>query len=420
MAKQFSADSTTLANPHRPLPIWLANTVGGALHRFGVAKPRFDPEQMIAEAKKKTGLSRFDDDSFIEPLRRLCESIESEAKLHPVGRYIIRDRLVGILTNKLRMQATLEAHPQIADIPIEAPIVIAGLQRTGTTMLHRLIAADPAIRSLATWEAGSPVPKPQRAGNGQDARIAEAKRTEKGLQYLSPAFFAIHPIDAHQPEEEIMLLDHSFLSTSFEATLHVPTFAAWLQKQDQLPAYRGLKRMLQYLRFQRGPDRWVLKTPHHLEWLDPLLEVFADAKLVQTHRDPCKTMGSFASMIAHARGIMSDEVDPVEVASHWANKVERMVTRATLTRDRVGEDRFIDVSYYDLIKDPFPQIERIYAFADQPLTQTALAAMKRARQANKQNKHGKHSYNLADFDLTKESIDARLKAYRDRFEIPYE
>jgi hypothetical protein len=408
--------------PYRPAAIALANRVGRLI---GIGTKPITVQGVLADAQKKSGLSDFGDEGFGEPLEVLVDSINREAALNPVGRMIIRGRLVGVLVNKLVAQDTIKKNPEILDIPVEAPIVVAGLARTGTTMLHRLIARDPAIRSLASWEAINPAPLEHRSSRkGRDPRYAQAANAAKGLKYMSPGFFAIHPAEPDAPEEEVILLEQSFLTTTPEAMMNVPTYSKWLEGQDHVPAYQALKRMMQYLQWQRpGPGRsvrWVLKTPHHQEYFDPLLRVFPKATIVHTHRDPLKTSASFFSMVTHLQMIFSDEVDPYRVANHWLNKIENMARRTLATRERVHNRGFVDVSYYDLIKDPISEVERVYEAAGATLTPAARQGMEASRKVNKQHKYGKHEYSLADFGMSKDDVEPRIAAYRERFGVPYE
>jgi hypothetical protein len=411
--------SADYGRPYRPRAIAFINRLGRAAP-FGPLGRRLDADSLIAQARRRSGLVRFDDEAFREPLARLLDAIKREARLTAIGRVITRTRLVGILQNRLRAQALFEQHPEILDEKVEAPVFIVGLQRTGTTMLQRLLAADPGMRALASWEALNPAPL-ARPSKGRDPRIGHAVRAEKGLRYLAPDFFAIHPVEAEAPEEEVILLDHSFLSSVAESMLHVPSFAAWLEEQDQTPAYEYLKKMLQLLQWQARADRWILKTPHHLEWLDTLLAVFPDARIVQTHRDPMKTLASFCSMVAHARGVFSDELDPHEVGAHWLRKNRRQVERAMAARDareaRGGGGAFLDVSYYDLMADPMTQVQRIYDFIGRPLDEKVRGLMLESRRANPQHKHGEHRYRLEDFGLDRDRVDAAFAAYRERHAI---
>ena len=415
--------SSVFDRPYRPTPIAIANRMGKL---FGFDRRPISVDDVLATAKRKAGLSDFGDEAFMEPLEILIDSINREAALNSVGRMIIRGRIIGVLINKLVAQDAIARHPEILDIRVEAPIVIAGLARTGTTMLHRLIARDPSIRSLASWEAINPAPRVQRQPRrGEpDPRFAQAAKAAKGLKYMSPGFFAIHPAEPDAPEEEVILLEQAFLTTTPEAMMNVPTYSEWLEQQDHVPAYRALRRMMQYLQWQRpGPDRrvrWVLKTPHHQEHFDPLLEVFPEATLVHTHRDPLKTSPSLFSMLTHLQMIFSDEVDPNRVANHWLNKIENMIRRTIVTRDRVGDRGFVDVSYYDLVEDPLPAVERIYEAAGITLTPDARQAMEASRKVEKQHRYGTHRYSLEDFGMTEADVEPRIAAYRARFNVPYE
>ena len=409
---------TDYRHPYRPRLVRVGNAVGRLLRRAG-ADVSLDETSLLTAARKSTGLTHFGDESFRTPLKVLLESIEAEARLTPLGRVVTRQRLVGVLANRLRVEALVTAHPEIRAIPVEDPIVIAGVQRTGTTMLHRLLAADPGLRALHSWEALAPAPL--RAGrvdralsrlgfDRADPRVLQARAGEKGLAYLAPDFFAIHPVEAEAPEEDVLLLDHAFLSTVPEATLRVPTYARWLEAQDATPAYEYLRLLLQVLSWQRAGERWVLKTPHHLEFLDTLLAIFPGARIIQTHRDPAETMASFCSMVAHGRGVFSDAIDPIEIGQDWLRKVKRMTDRARAARERHPAHTFYDVAYPTLVADPLAEIRRIYAWLDRPLTHDATRAMDAKRRKNVQHKHGRHVYRLEDFGLDAATVRATLTA----------
>ncbi len=403
--------STNYSHPARPLPVRLFNRLGR------LARTSLDFEDLLDSARRRTGLDDFGDPSFREPLRVLLDSIEKEAQLHAFGRTVMRGRIAGMLANRLRIEAFIRKHPEIDATSLRRPIVIAGLQRTGTTMLHRLLAADPRARALLAWEALNPAPLPGEGERGEWRRRAAALMSEKGLQKLSPEFFAIHPVEANAPEEDILLIDHAFTSQAPEATLHVPSYAAWLETQDLTPAYRFLERTLKLLTWQRAGQHWVLKTPHHMEYLAELLAVFPDAVIVQTHRDPQATMGSFCSMVAHGRGIFSDQVDAREVGRHWLRKVRRMIDRSLAVRDGGAAGSFVDVSYYDLLSDPLAQVRRIYALAGIELEPAAEAAMRVVLARDVQNRHGKHVYRTRDFGLSRAAIEETFADYRERFAI---
>jgi hypothetical protein len=370
--------STDYRRPHRPRALRVANRVLGGLLARKLVRVPLDESSLIEAAETATGLLDLGEASFRQPMRVLLRSVEEEARLHAVGRFITRTRLVSTLATRMRLEELVRRNPAIEKEQLARPIVIVGLPRTGTTLLHRLLAADARIRALASWEAIHPVPL---EGDGEkQRRIAYVQRSERALEYMAPDFFAVHPIDALAPEEDVLLLDLAFRSTVPESTLRVPTYAHWLEQEDQSPAYRYMARVLRALQWQRKPAdpdwRWVLKTPHHLEWLGELLSVLPDAVLVWTHRDPKQVVPSFCSMIAHGRGVFSDDVDPHEIGRTWLRKAVRMVDRAMDARGRVGEKRFVDVRYADLVADPISVVRAIEERAGLSWTRDAETRMR--------------------------------------------
>lgn len=426
----------------RPWPIRAFNAVG--FHA------RLDLEDLLARARKRAGIPGTDDADFgapplREPLGYLLESIETEAQLHRFGHFITRERLVNVLANRLRAEALFRGHPEILDEPLRPPIVIAGLQRTGTTLLHRLLSLHPQLTALRSWEALAPVPLPGDTLNRK--RIAQSRMAERALRYMAPDFFAIHPVEHQAPEEDILLNDMSFLSTVPEATMHVPGYAAWVEAQDHRPAYAFLRRMLQLLQWQRRqvqgsagdqaggaggtvPDAartpaWVLKTPQNLEFLDVLMEQFPDAHIVHTYRDPRRVIASFSSMVYHSRRVFSNRVDPHACAAHWLRKDAYMVERSMAFwarldgQGRLANTRF-NCSYYDLTADPRAVLERLVGFCGLEHGPQYAAVLDRALKDNRRNKYGVHRYQLSDFGLEPEAVDAAFADYRAQFSIPIE
>jgi hypothetical protein len=362
------------------------------------------------------------DASFREPLRVLLRAIEREADLHPIGRLITRERLISTLATRMRLEELVRKHPAIEDERIIAPIVIVGLPRTGTTLLHRLLASDRRLRALLSWEALAPVPL---EGEGErERRIRAARHAEKALRWMAPDFFAVHPIDALAPEEDVLLLDLAFRSTVPESTLRVPSYAAWLEEQDQRPAYQYMKRVLQALSWANRSTnksaegtRWVLKTPHHLEWLDVLLETFPDAIIVWTHRDPEEVVPSFCSMLAHGRGVFSDAVDPHDIGRSWLHKGARMMSRALEVRATVGDSRFVDVHYDKFVSDPIATVSMIEERAEMRWGKEPETRMRDTLRKERQHRHGVHQYDLADFGLNASDVNRVFETYRGSFQV---
>ncbi len=406
--------------PYRPRAVAAVNRLGAALARLGVGSGPIHEAELFRAARSKTGLQDFGDESFRIPLDVLLRAIESEAQLHTVGRLITKVRLVAALSTRLRVTNLLKRQPEIARRSLPAPIVIAGLQRTGTTMLHRLLASDPRLRALISWEALAPVSPVAPLFGGLEPRLWQAKLSERALAYMAPDFFAIHPVEADAPEEDVLLLDYAFLSTVPEATLNVPSYARWLEAQDNTPAYEYMATLLKILSQARGPDRWILKTPHHLEHLDVLCKVFPGVQVIHTHRDPVRTLASFCSMIKHGRGVFSDRVAAGEIGRDWSRKLGRMLERALAARDEVHDQGFVDVSYYDLISDPVACAKQVYATLKLPFDAELETRMRETRAHNPQHKYGRHRYQLSDFGLTAKGVEPLFAAYRARFSVRFE
>ena len=388
--------------------------------RAGLGRASLEARSLIAAARRTTGLYDFVDESFREPMRRMLDSLENEARLHPIGRVTMRESLVRALVNRLRLEELTVRHPEIAEIPVAAPVFVVGLQRTGTTLLQRLLTCEPRLRAMAAWEGLNPAPFPGGPDRrGRDPRLRLARTAERALRYLAPELFAIHPVEAEEPEEDIHLLDVTFVSPAVDAIARAPSYQAWFRDVDQLPAYRYMRRLMQLLLWQRG-GRWLGKTPHHLEHLDELLTVFPDAKIVVTHRDPTRTVASFCSMMAHSRAMFCDAVDPYEVGQQFGAKAIRAVERLMDVRSRADPDSFLDVLYQDTVADPLKQVRRVYDFIGLELAPNTETAVREWLAANSQTRHGVHRYRLEDFGLERAALDPHFAAYRDRFGVPAE
>ena len=379
---------------------------------------KLEADSLIKTARRKSKLTDFGAEDFMKPLEMLLTSINEEANLHPFGRFITKERLVNLLINRLRIEELYQKHPEIEEVEIKSPIIIAGLQRTGTTRLHRLLSAHPDIRSLMSWEALNPAPIPGDTGNKK--RIAFAKTAEKALRYMAPDFFAIHPVEHQAPEEDILLNDMSLISTVPEATLYVPTYAKWVEEQSHLPAYQYLKKVLKVLSWKQKPKRWVLKSPQYLEFLPEAKEVFPDAKFIHTYRDPLKIIPSFCSMVYHGRWVFSDEVNKQELAQHWMRKDAKMVNQALQYWGGEETQSVQHVSYYDMLADFGKEIASMLAFVDLPFDAQVEQTITAMNNQNKQHKYGVHRYALNDFGLEKDTVENQFAAYRKKFNIRYE
>ena len=416
MAKTDFTTSTDYEYPYRPLPIRVFNSIGKSTRLSGP----LDVEGLLDAARRKAGLSDFGDNGHLQALKVLVKSANEEAGLTPTGRLIQKSRLTGALVQRLRIEALLKKHPEIEDIDLGTIVLVAGLPRSGTTLLHRLLHSHPDVRGVSGVEALEPVPAGDARRHEATARKLRAVLAKHAISYLSPQFAAIHPIDPSEPEEDVMLLDLNFMSQAPEAIMHVPSYSDWLEDQDHTQTYEYFRKVLKILCWQCPSKNWVLKTPHHMEYLDVFLKVFPNATVVQTHRDPRKTLPSFCSMVAHNRAIFSDRVDPREIARHWIRKTHRMVELTMEVRARADSDRFIDVSYYDLIKDPLGQLRRVHRKARIDFDDEAMQIAEKYMNRNPKNRFGKHVYQLSDFGLDEKMIEENFSSYRAKHEIPFE
>lgn len=350
-------------------------------------------------------------DFWDEPLDRLLYSIRAEAGLHPIGYFITRQRMINLLAARLRAEALFRRYPEILDQPLLPAWVILGLQRTGTTKLHRLLAADHNNRVLLSWEAINPAPLADRKGK-RDQRIAIAHNSERALRLMAPGFFAIHPVEHDAPEEDILLLDITFLSTTPEATMNVPSYAAWLEKTDQSPAYAYMVKLLKLLQWQRPGKRWILKSPHHLEFVDLIDKHFGDVHFLWTHREVTECIPSFISMMAHSRVIFSNVVDGNAIARHWIRKTGYMLQKGLQYRlkNDLGQ-QFTDI-HYTRLKDDAQQILREIYSKNGGMTPELLQKFLAVEKNNPMGKYGIHEYLLEDFGVEKEDILEHTQTYR--------
>ena len=419
MAAGNFVTSTDYGNPYRPLPVKMFNFMGKAGEHLGLSGS-LKTGVLIDAAKRRTGLADFGDGGHRQALEVLVMSINEEARLTATGRLIQKSRLADALVQRLRIAEQLRIYPEIQDIDLGKIILVTGLARTGTTLLQRLLDTNPAIRTVSGMEGLEPVPAGNTREHGATARRQRARLAQQAISYLSPQFAAVHPIDHTAPEEDVMLLDLSFMSQSAEATMHVPAYSRWLEEQDHTRTYEYFHKVLQVLCRQRHGSAWALKTPHHMEYLDVFLKVFPGATVVQTHRDPRRALPSFCSMVAHARALFSDHVDSKEIAEHWRRKTRRMVDLAMQTRARNEPGRFIDVSYYDMVQDPVSQLERIYRHAGMDFSGAVVRKAEEFVAMNTQDRFGRHAYRLSDFGLDETLIEANFSSYREKYAIPFE
>ncbi|MCB2076651.1 MAG: sulfotransferase [Novosphingobium sp.] len=375
-------------------------------------------DDVIAAASEKTGLSDIGDPFALDGLQRLLDAYASEARFTERGSQMAHADLVKYMAIRMQIEGWLADHPELLRREIEKPLFVFGLPRTGTTLMVNLLAADPARRSFVRWEGIEPMPPAMPEEIHAGRRFDEA--TEQGAmarQYM-PHIAAIHWEDADSPTECQFLMTPSFCAQVFEAQADIPSYRQWfLHEADYRPAFRFHKRTVQALQHHVG-GRWTFKNPWHPLFLDALTEVYPDAQLVMTHRDPADVVGSICSLIKHVRAIYSDDVDLEGIGCTFIDTFEVMIARTIAFKEKHGEDSILDVQYTETTSDPMGVIERIYGHFDEPLTAEARAAMEKYMADNPKGKHGKHSYELEEYGLTRKGIHERFADYIERYNIP--
>jgi hypothetical protein len=412
----------TMLQPDRPkrsMFLQLINTMGRPLANNGFPFLRLDETKLLDKACAQTGLDDFGDDSFREALRVLLRSYETEAQLSFVGRICVHADLVRLLNNRLRLVADRRRHPEIAAEVIRRPLFITGLPRSGTTFLHALLAQDPAHRAPQVWEVMHPSPPPEQASYTTDPRITATAKQLKWLDFLMPDFKKVHLIGARLPQECIAITSHAFRSYTFETFSTVDSYRVWHDSQNKRPEYEFHRHFLQHLQWRCPGQRWVLKAPGHLLALEGLLQIYPDAGIVLTHRDPLKVLASCASFTEVLRQGFSDQVDKVSMArqvqERWTEGAG-LAVKFRQTQEHSHRQLF-DVHYLELLRDPMAMVRRIYDFFSLELSHAAQTAMEGFLLANPQNKGGVHRYSLEQFGLNPETERRRFQFYLDFFGI---
>jgi hypothetical protein len=375
-----------------------------------------DAKQLIAAARQQTGLESLGDDAILEGLKQLVDALNREAMLSDRGRKSMEGIIVSTLANRLRVENYLAQHPHLLERPVDRPLFVFGLPRTGTTLAINLLNEDPSRRSLLRWEAFNSVPPPKAGELSTDPRcVAEQARLDLSVKYM-PHISAIHHEDADSPTECQFAMAPSFCAQYFEAIAEIPSYSAWFLQADYLPAFRYHKRLLQLLQCE-APGRWTLKNPWHPLFLAALTTVYPDAQLVMTHRDPVEVVGSACSLIRHVRPMFSDQVNLERIAKAMLNTFDKMIERTLAYLERHGQDSIHHLHYDALMRDPIGEIRKLYARFNEPFTLAAESAMKALLASNPKGKHGRHVYSLEEFGLTEAQVREHFRDYCERFGI---
>jgi hypothetical protein len=388
------------------------------------AKLPFSADSLMAEARARSGgLEDLGTGPFTEPLELFVSSLASDARLNPVGQYIARERALAHIVNRLQYVNDRKLYPAIARQKIVKPVFIIGLVRTGTTILHDVLAQDPANRAPLTWEVTFPSPPPATATFRSDPRIARCEAGFPPLDERREKFKAMHPMGAQLSQECVVMMGDTMCTPLFHNQFRVTRYQDWVDREaDWAHVYDFHQQQLQHLQSSHPGERWVLKTGAHMWGLEHLLAAYPDARIVFTHRDPVKSLTSYASLTALVRSMGSDQVDPAEVADDWNPRLRRALEHAVAVRTakEYPQAVFYDMRFSEFIRDQFAVVRQIYEAFDLPMSAEAEARMKWFIADNPQGKHGIHRYSPEEYGIRPELVRRDFRPYIERFDLPPE
>lgn len=373
---------------------------------------------LVEAAQRRSGLRDFGGEDFETPLQALLQSLNEEAELNELGRSLQFERLTDLLVNRLRLQQFFTRYPQILEEQVLAPIVIAGLPRSGTTMLQRILSVEPKLLSTRWYEMRFPVPAPDwDFAPGRDERVAKAKAEVAALIAANPDLLSMHPLDAMAADEDLLLLETTFLSVMPGSQVRVPGYNHFFESADTAPAYRYHKKILQFMQWQRRKGGaavdnkpWILKSPAHMHEIAALFAVYPDVKIVLSHRDPLACIPSISSLYFAVWKVYSDRADPAACGAYCNNFYARALQR-TQTAQHRWPGQFLDLDYRQLVKEPDAAIAQIFDFIGVPLSSETLAGMRVWREENRRDNRAEHQYSLEEFGLSESSVRTAFAHY---------
>lgn len=379
-------------------------------------------DALIDQACKATGLDDFGGESYREGLDILVNDLNAgAAKGWHSASGIARSTqdITHWLMNRLKVGNHLKQNPELLDRPIERPVFVMGVPRTGTTLMSNLLAADPARRSPLTWEIDDPVPPATAATLTTDPRAVTRLAQEKAALAANPEMAKYYRGSAIYPNECVFFMAHDFKTLMIESKGKLPGYKEFIFSCDMTSAYQYHKKFLQVLQ-HHAPGVWNVKKPSHALWLETIFEVYPDARVVWTHRDPFTATGSLCSIISLSHRAHMNEIDSPWLGENYSWQAAEHANRIMDFRDRFGEDRIIDVHYADLVSDPVGETKKLYAKLGDEWTSTAEAGIQGWVNDNPQNKFGKHEYKLAQYGLSKERLEPMFERYLSRYDVARE
>jgi len=395
-------------------PERVVNAGATVLYGLGLRVTSLDPDDLLATARRRTGLTDWGDEHFIGVLRELVRLLEG-AGITPLARMFSRGILMKAVMNRLRLREHVRRVEAVAAQRVERPIFVVGFPRTGTTTLQNLLALHPRRRALQFWELTAPVPEHPDPEEDARRRIASTNRMLDIAYRLAPEMGQVHEIRATTPEEDWALFANTNAVLNYEFQSGLTAFGAYLMGQDLSWAYAEFKEMLQVLLHQRPADQLVLKCPEHLWFLDSLLKVFPDACVVWTHRDPFESIASYCSLISMNRRVYYGRFRPDEIGPHIADRFLVGIQRALAVRETADPARFLDVRFEELVADQAGTVRRVEEHFGLERWEGMDGAVAAWLASDRLDERGKHRYDARRYGLDREEIGARYRGYVERF-----
>jgi hypothetical protein len=378
-------------------------------------------DEVAARAAERAGLDDFGTPTWQWGLEILLCELDTFPDVSEKAMGQVTEMYVKALWNRLRVVDYAKRHPEVRAEQIREPLVILGMPRTGTTLVSNLLDQDVAHRSLLNWEAVDSIPPPTTATLHTDPRcVAKLERQREVVErILKSGQGTPHFEYADSPTECLFVQSQDFKGLRWDAFQPTDVYSDWLYNDcDMTSAYEYEKLVLQILQ-SGAPGKWSLKMPSHAVFVDTLLEVFDDARMIWTHRDPYKATGSLCSTIAPSRRIVG-VTDASAIGRTAVKQIQQHVERPLRTRARVGDARFFHLHYANLMRDPIGEMRRLYAWSGEELTPATTASMNNWLRTNPQGRFGPRPYSLAEYGLTKEELVPVFEEYLDTFEIELE
>jgi hypothetical protein len=380
-------------------------------------------DAVCAAAVGQTGLSDFGPDDFRERLEVQLDEMNADPERTGLGRMMMFGDCVRYASNRLRIRELLKQHPEILDIPIEKPVIVIGLPRSGTTNLVNLLAADSRFRSMPLWESYEPVPDPREETpvDGVDPRWTRCQGQWEAMQAGAPFIAAMHPMNPDHVHEELELMTPDFTSYNLEWVARTPKWRDYFLAHDQTPHYAYMKTVLQIMQWYRPRERWVLKSPQHLEQIGPLMTTFPDATIVVTHRDPVAVVQSTITMLTYGARTSYKTSNPEWYRDYWTDRIGRLLDSSLRDRHLLPADRTVDVFFHEYMADEMGTLQRIYDMAGIEFTGEAKAEVATYQAAHPRGKEGRVVYDLrGDFGVTPEEVRTRYTDYMNAFPVKIE